>query len=735
VDCPSNSDFRFGAVLKRTVLLLVSSLLLGLVSFGMQFSAARPQALASTVQNFQKAKVGFEVLDEPKKLGRSQSHSANIKVLSARLSGKSVRLAARGSLRGDATIKSLQRGARYSCLMSFGPTALGSREGFKGSCTGDPILISPAPQPSQLVSLSRAKFMQNLRGVDDNSAGLVAGLAIGETSGIEQNLIDDMKLVSLTHLTAVSGANCAIVLAMFYLLVRRLGGGRWWRLGVGLVALIGYVQLVGAQPSVLRAAVMAAGVLIGISLGRKTAPESALALSAIILLVADPWLATDFGFALSVAATYGLLILTQPLTQRLQRHLPTWLAIAVGVSLAAQLLCLPILLQLQSGLSTYALPANILAEPLVAPVTILGIVSCLVAWAFPPAAWCLTYLASEATWLISKIAKFFANQENVTLGWPTGFSGALISGSVVIAILLWVKAEPNSLRNLGLSALAVIVAVSVGAIGFNLVRSANWPLSDWQVVACDVGQGDALVVRSLGLVALIDVGRENRPVDECLRRLDVHRIDLLVLTHFDMDHIGGLSGALADRKVGLALISPFKDERWGATGTNILLSRAGVRVIGVEKGMTGELGNFKWQVLNPNRAAVGAEDSNDASIAMLWQTAEFNLLTLADLGEKGQMRICAQSTWWQDPSLQAKPLVLKVSHHGSADQYGELIEQLRPDLSLISVGERNSYGHPTLRTLRLLQGTGSRIERTDESGSIAVAFQEGGLVTANAPRG
>ena len=735
MDSSCRADFRFGTVLKRTVLLLVSPLLLGLVSFGLQFSAARPHALASTVQNFEKVRVSFEVLDEPKKLGKSQSSSVNIKLLTAQISGATLRLSARGLLRGDANLQSLNRDARYLCLMSLSPTAVGEREGFKGGCNGDPVPISAAPKPSQLISLLRSKFMENLRGVDDNSAGLVAGLAIGDTSGLDQNLIDDMKLVSLTHLTAVSGANCAIVLAMFYLLVRRLGGGRWWRLGVGLVALIGYVQLVGAQPSVLRAAVMAAGVLIGISLGRKTAPVSALALSVIILLIADPWLATDFGFALSVAATIGLLILTQPITQRLQRHLPTWLAIAIGVSLSAQILCLPILLQLQSGLSTYALPANILAEPLVAPVTVLGIVSCLVAWVFPPAAWCLTYLASEATWLISKIAKYFANQDNVTLGWPTGVFGALIAGSIVISILLWIKAEPNSLRNLGISALAVIVAASFGAIGFNLVRSANWPLSDWQVVACDVGQGDALVVRSRGRVALIDVGRENQPVDECLRRLEVHRIDLLVLTHFDMDHIGGLSGALANRKVGLALVSPFKDERWGATGTNILLSRAGVKVIGVEKGMTGELGNFEWQVLNPNRAASGSDDSNDASIAMLWKAPDFNLLTLADLGEKGQMRISAQSTWWQDPMLQTKPLVLKVSHHGSADQFGELIERLRPDLSLISVGEYNSYGHPTLRTLRLLQGTGSKIERTDERGSIAVAFREGGLVTANAPRG
>lgn len=721
--------------MKRTYLLLVSSVMLGLFSFAVQHWASRPQQLQAAVHAFQKVEVSFELLDEPKKFSQSHNYSATIKIISAMPARQQIKLAAKGLLRGDSQLSDLQRGARYGCLMSLSPTAAGESAGFKGRCNDPPVQINAAAKENSLVTGLRAAFMKNLRGVDSNSAGLVAGLAIGDVSMLSQSLLDQMKLVSLTHLTAVSGANCAIVLAMFYLLVRKLGGGRWWRLGIGLAALISYVQLVGAQPSVLRAAVMAASVLIGVSLGRKTAPMSALALSVIVLLIADPWLSIDFGFALSVAATAGLLVLTQPITARLQPHLPTWLAIAVAVSLSAQILCLPILLQLQSGIATYALPANVLAEPLVAPVTVLGICACLIAWLFPPAAWCLTYLASEATWLIAKIANYFSSQQNVTLGWPTGIAGVTLAICLVIAFLLWFKAEPTRLRNLGLTSLALITAFSVGSIGFNLVRSANWPLRDWQVVACDVGQGDALVIRSAGQIALIDVGRENRPVNQCLQKLEVKRIDLLVLTHFDMDHIGGVSGAITNRQVGIALVSPFKDERWGATGTNLLLSNAGIKIVAVERDMTGWLGQIQWRVLNPNRNAAGAESSNDASITMIWRGSEFNLLTMADLGEKGQRRIASQDSWWKDPDLQAKPLILKVSHHGSADQFGELIQAMRPDISLVSVGKNNSYGHPTLRTLGILSGVGSEIDRTDELGSIAVASRDGGLVTANAPGG
>ena len=721
--------------LKRTLLLCVSTLLLGLVSFAIQFQASRPAELASYISDFAKIQANFRLLDQPTKFSKSNNYGATIRIEEISTIDGTIRINAKGKLRGDAALRNFQSGASYSCLLSMSPAALGERAGFHARCNDVPRLISAPAGTTGLFESVRMAFMKELRGIDEDSAGLVAGLAIGDVSRLSSQLQGEMKLVSLTHLTAVSGANCAIVLAMFYVLVRKIGGGRWMRLTVGLTALTTYVLLVGSQPSVLRAAVMSGAVLVGISLGRKTAPSSALALSVIILLIADPWLAVDFGFALSVAATTGLLVLANPIASRLRNYFPSWLAIALAVSISAQIFCLPILLQLQTGLATYSLPANILAEPLVAPITILGLMSCATAWIIPPVAWCCTYLASVAAWVITRIAHFFANADNVTLGWPTGLLGALIASCVVLGFALWLKAEPNTLRNTGFVALSLIAAISCGSIGFNLVRNSQWPISDWSVVACDVGQGDALVVRSLGKVAVVDVGREDRPIDACLQKLGVRRIDLLVLTHFDMDHIGGLRGAIDGRHVALTLISPFKDERWGATGTNLVLSQAGIRTLAVEKNMTGLLGEFNWQVLAPNRNAEGSEDSNDASIVMLWRGPKFNLITMADLGEKGQMRIASDKGWWSASSIQSLPLIMKVSHHGSADQFGELIEALRPDLSLISVGLNNSYGHPTTRTLSLLSSVGSHIYRTDELGSIAVASRPGGLVISNAPRG
>lgn len=730
-----NSHVCVGFELKRTWLLLLSCITLGLTSFSIQYSASRPAELEKSVQSFGKVNAEFKVLDEPIQFSTGVNYWVNIRLLNAQIGDRKLGFAARGQLRGGNEIGNLQRGGIYRCQLSLSPTPMGERAGFKARC-GKALELVESPEPaSRLILVLRSAFLNNLNGVNSDSSGLVAGLAIGDVSRISPELQREMKLVSLTHLTAVSGANCAIVLAMFYFVVRRLGGGRWVRLAVGIGALCGYVLLVGAQPSVLRAAVMAGAVLIGISLGRKSTPMNALALSVVVLLVADPWLAVDFGFALSVAATLGLLVLTQPIAVKLGKRIPKPLAIAMAVVIAAQIFCLPILLQLQSGLATYSLPANILASPLVAPITILGIVACLVAWVLPGLAGALTYLASCFAWLITQLVHGFANASNATLSWPTGVLGTAIAILVVLGFVLWLKTDPTRLKYLGIVILTIIFTTSLGSIGFNVVKSSQWPLRDWSVVSCDVGQGDATVIQSRGLVAVIDVGRDDRLVDTCLQRLEISRIDLLVLTHFDMDHIGGLRGAVGGREVGLAMVSPFKDERWGATGTNLYLAKSGVPIVQVEKGMQGHLGDFLWQVLSPNRNAAGAEDSNDASVVMLWKAAQFNILTMADVGEKGQMRLARDEQWWSDSQIHRVPLILKVSHHGSADQFHELIEELKPDLSLVSAGQNNSYGHPTQRTLSMLASTGSAIYRTDELGSISVASRDGALVLSNSPRG
>lgn len=561
----------------------------------------------------------------------------------------------------------------------------------------------------------RSLVVESIAGINPDSVSLVLGLSIGDDSLVNKELQDAMRSTSLTHLMAVSGANCAIVIgAVYFLLVRfslRV------RVLLSVCSLVAYIGLVGFQPSVLRAAVMAIAVMAALVSGRKVNPVSALALSVLVLLIIDPQLCLNYGFALSVLATAGILIVAPQIYQRLRVRLPSWLAMGLAVSAGAQLFCFPVLLGLQGGIPTYSLLANLACEPLVAPITALGLLAVLFIWC-PPLAGTLFWLASLAAWPIAEIARFFASLPVATMPWRVDGWGVLGAITVVGSILVALFAKRISAKNVSWLVVSALLACSFGVVLNNAVRVSLWPMNNWQVASCDVGQGDATVIKDAGSVAVVDVGRDEKLIDDCLSKLGVLKIDLLVLTHFDADHVAGLAGAISRRRVGVAMLTSFVDERPGANFSRFLLEANRIRVVKAEQGLTGKLSTVAWKVLSPTRTAEEAEDSNDGSVTMLWQFQNFQLITLADLGEKGQQRIAANlATWWTSPNL---PLVMKVSHHGSADQYPELIEWLRPKLALVSVGAHNGYGHPTKRTLDTLARAGATTLRTDQLGSIAL---------------
>ena len=573
----------------------------------------------------------------------------------------------------------------------------------------------------------REKFLHGIHGVTADSEGLLAGLAIGDTSLLSELATDSMKVVSLTHLTAVSGANCAIVIGLVYLLLRRFAMSRLIKTLLSACALLFYVLLVGPEPSVLRAATMASVVMFAHLLGRRGGATQALALCVIVLLIADPWLAANYGFQLSALATLGILELAPALASKLSTRLPMWLALALAVSISAQMACLPVLLQLQSGLSTYSIPANLLAEPLVAPITVLGILACLFAPFVPWLSAFLSWFASLGTWLILAIAKFFADAPAATIDWPSGLLGVAGGALLLVLLVTWMRSGNQAIRTTASVSMGVIAAVVIGGCSSQQLQATSWPPRDWSVVSCDVGQGDATVIRSNGLTAVIDVGRKPGPVKRCLDSLDVRRIDLLVLTHFDLDHVGGLDGALESRSVDTALITSFEDDRPAAAITWRKLSKYANKTIEAGLGLSGTLGQFDWRVLSPHLGAAEAEDSNDASVTMLFSSPDVVFLGLADLGERGQMRLASESAGWLGEGFGEIPVVVKVAHHGSRDQYPELYEHLKPRVGLFSAGKSNEYGHPTDRTLALVRSAGALVFRTDLQGSIALAASPEGL--------
>lgn len=562
----------------------------------------------------------------------------------------------------------------------------------------------------------RGSFMSSLIGVTPDASALVAGLAIGDKTGIASNLGEDMKALSLTHLTAVSGANCAIVIALVILLLRRIALPRFIRTLLSTVALAAYVLLVGFEPSVFRAAVMTGVILLMATSGRGVRPFDALCWAVILLLILDPFFSTELGFVLSVAATAGILLVSPWLYKKLKSKLPGWLAATIAVAVAAQIWCMPFLINMQGGIPTYSVLANVLVEPLVAPVTVLGIVAVVVSAVNLPLAGMLTWLASLPAQLIVTVSHILANLPGGLIWWPTGIYGV----ALLCLLAVWIGALALSKKRILAMAMLVVVGVGFMASATNAtVKAFGWPISNWQIVNCNVGQGDALVVRDSGQIAVVDVGREPKLIDQCLDRLGISSIDLLVLSHFDADHVGGLEGAIENRKVSQIILTEYQDERPQARFLQDRLNSLGAKKIFAHSGISGKLGEISWVVLQPELGAAGSEDSNDGSIAMRWDTSDFSLFTMADLGERGQMRL-AQNHLNLLSRIPGKSIVVKVSHHGSADQFFELFEHWQPEVAIISVGKSNSYGHPTNRVLQALGRIGTNVLRTDLDGAISI---------------
>lgn len=577
------------------------------------------------------------------------------------------------------------------------------------------------------VEALRAKFLFNLSGVTEDSKGLVAGLAIGERGMISDGLSEAMKELSLTHLVAVSGANLAIIAAAVFLTAALLGLPRSLRFTLAYLSIAAYIVLVGPESSVLRAGAMAGFVLAGWWLGRKVNPVVPLSWAVLVLLIIDPGLAVDFGFALSVFATLGLLVLASSLHERLEPKLGTWLSLGVAASVAAQLYTLPVLLVLQPSIPVYSVLANLAVEIVVAPVTVLGILAVVASSFYAPLAKLLSWFASWGTWWIETVAHQLSQMPLTRLPMLTGPIGIGFTVLLVIGISLFFVSKSHLLRNLG-AAFSLAFVVPIGWVVSDIARHTNFS-ADWQLLNCDVGQGDAMLVRDGSEIALIDVGREDEPIDACLTSLGINHIDLLVLTHFDADHIGGIRGAMKGRTVDLALISGFKDDRplVGLVG-EVLADAATVKRVG-HNGMTGNLGSSKWRILSPSAEAPEAEDSNDASLVLLFDLGEFNLLALGDLGEKGQQRLLRNS-WSYLRMLRDRPLVLKVAHHGSKDQSGPLHELIQADVGIFSVGAGNEYGHPSQKSLSLLAASGAKLLRTDTQGAISIRVEADRFVAA-----
>lgn len=538
---------------------------------------------------------------------------------------------------------------------------------------------------------------------------LLSGMVLGGSSRLDEETRELFTDNGLAHLLSVSGTHIVLLTGLLLALLQ------WvplpWRKVIVIILLTAYALLCGLRPPVLRALAMSSVLLLG---GSGAERGRLLCVVAVVLLCLQPlWLA-DIGFQLSFGAAAGLLWLLPACKRLLPQALPAPIGEAAAVSLAAQVAVLPLEVYYFHQFSLIALVSNVVLVPVLEIAAQLALIGALL-----PV--CGDYLLQLAAWLAAQVltqARFFAElpYSTVVIGKLPAYCLVLYYAALFVwADFPWLQFWSNRERRCILLLHALLLA---GTLAYQQCRTL--PLACYFL---DVGQGDcAVIVTPSQRVAIIDTGglknlsTATRVITPFLRYLGKREADILLLSHYDFDHVGAAADLLRQLRVKkLLLPNEALTEESTRVRQEILAQAGRTQVHLVQSGERYALDAAAELVLVdvPQQAVPG----NEASTLAALHSAQGSVLFTGDMGEERERGLQLQQY-----------TVLKAGHHGSHYSSSmEFLEQVQPKLTVISCGRGNRYGHPHQETLERLQAIGSNVVRTDELGCIKVVFDAEGI--------
>jgi len=567
----------------------------------------------------------------------------------------------------------------------FDAAARLAREGIHvtGSASATRVvpLEPPAPPwPARVRRFALAAFAERL---PPASAGLLGGLVLGNRTALPADVQDAFRRAGVFHVLAVSGFNVALLAGAVWTLARAAGGGRRAAAAGGIVAVLGFAAVVGPEPSVIRATIMAVLVLAAVLLDREASVTNSLALAALVILAARPGDLLDPGFQLSFAATVGIVAAPMPRGA---------VAAALAVSLAAQLAVLPVALVHFNQLSTIGIVANLAAVPLAGAATVLGLLAMVAAAVGDLAAAAVFGAVWPLLLVLRAVAALAAAVPGAVIHLPAPGAGAVVAYAAGLggALAAWHwRTRRAACRTLAAgAALALVTAAALAALPI-LTRGDG----RLRVTVLDVGQGDAIVVETPdGRAVVVDAGAGGpwrldageRAVAPFLWNRGVLTLHATLTTHADIDHAGGMA---ALRRF-FAITESWDDA-------------AGPRSVG-------------GALLTPIAADVPGGRRNDRATMLRVELGLASVLLASDVEAAGERALF-------EARIPLGATVLKVGHHGaSTSSTAPFLAAVRPTVAIVSVGARNPYGHPDAGALARLAAVGARVYRTDRDGAVLV---------------
>lgn len=565
------------------------------------------------------------------------------------------------------------------------------------------------------------------RGFQGNEAAFLKALFLGERSSLEEDFTDLFIKTGTMHILAVSGFNIGFLCAALFLLLAPFPVPKNWKLGFALLSIWAYCLVVGWQAPVVRASLMASVFFLGQLSGRRTDALNSLGLAACLILLIDPRQIFDIGFQLSFLAVFGLVCFVPVFLRKpelLPHELPTlgeralfYLKEIFWVSFVCALVTLPVTVQNFYIVTPLSVLSNLVVVPISFLLFLAGVLYFLCsAWANPVLS-CLTFFMSGLMKLF--VASLFAVERIPgaffivgKLAWP--LLALLVLG---ISFLLTDK----KIRDRHVRAALILLFVSVIFLAQDANRHFNRP---FRMTALDVGQGDSIYFEFPdGGNLLVDAGkggdgdRGRRVIAPFLRSKGVSAIDVLVISHPQEDHIGGLPALFDEFRIRNVVEagSDYPTRLFRIIQDKIQKEGSGHWTVSQGDRLEG-LRGVSVEVLGPDDLTRDARNINNASTVLKLIYGKTSFLLTGDI-EKEAMRELLD----RDADLRAD--VLKVPHHGArlAREGKTFVARVHPRFSVISVGEHNPFHHPSPKTLDILSSVPeNEILRTDHTGAVEI---------------
>ncbi len=598
------------------------------------------------------------------------------------------------------------------------------------------LALHPAPLREKLLQLKKRLGEVYDTVLDEEDAGVIRAMVLGEKSALDTDTRNLYQRNGISHLLAISGLHISLIGMGFYRILRRLSG-HYLPAGIlSILLIVAYGFMTGASVSALRAVIMCILMVTADLVGRSYDMLTAMGAAAIVLLVSSPLNSTQSGFLPSFGAVLGIALFSPLL--RLYRPKQGRVFQALGVSLSVLAVTFPVLLCAFSEYSPYSTLLNLLVIPLMS-VLMAAAVLCGLSGLFS------LVLARIPALLCHLILLFYRKMGELCLklpgsvlpiGTPPGWKIVLYYIMLCVALVLLYREKRRKKYSRKPEEFCPgrrVLAASAALLALPLLLICVRIHTGLQVTMLDVGQGDGIFIRSPdGTTFLMDGGSSGVSSVGTYRILPylkyegVGRLDYLMISHMDSDHISGIEELLADSMtpggidIGAAVLPEISEKDEAYQEMEALLGEAGVEILYMQTGDVLASEKFSLTCLWPSPEA-DSDDRNELSLVLLAEYRDFDMLLTGDIGEETEKALL-------EAGLLSRVEVLKTAHHGSAySTSAEFLEIVRPTVSLISCSAANTYGHPSEETLTRLEAAGSTTFITKDCGAISVRVESTGI--------